>query len=89
MQKKTNFNRFKTWMSSNILPIIFIIGGIIDQMTDTFVDLLNELDAPLWLGSLFKIIVITFGAFKLFYSIPKNKRNITNYKKLKDNDGSQ
>ena len=77
----------RNWTQNNILPIIFIIGGIIDQTTDLLVELLQELDAPLWIGIVFKITVITFGAFKLFYSIPKKKRNINNYNKLRNNDG--
>jgi hypothetical protein len=80
-------NNIKNWMNNNLMPVLFIIGGIIAETTDLIVELLYSLNAPLWIGSLFKIIVIMFGAFRLYYSIPKNKRNITNYKKKKENNG--
>lgn len=78
------FDNFKKWIESNVLPIFFILGGIIAETTDLIVELLYSLNAPLWIGSVFKIIVIIFAAFRLYYTIPKNKRNITNYKKAKN-----
>ena len=79
--KKENI---KIWLKNNVLPMLFIFGGIIAETTDLIVQLLQDLDAPLWIGTLFKIIVMTFAAFRLYYSIPKYKRNLNNYKKLKE-----
>lgn len=72
------------WFKNNILPVLFIFGGIIAETTDLIVQLLEDLDAPLWIGTLFKIMVMTFAAFRLYYSIPKYKRNLSNYKKIKE-----
>lgn len=79
-------NNLTKWFKNNILPVLFIIGGIIAETTDLIVQLLNDLNAPLWIGTIFKIIVMTFAAFRLYYSIPKYKRNLNNYKKLKQEE---
>ncbi len=83
----SNYNKIRKWTSSNVLPIIFIFGGIIAETTDLIVELLYSLNAPLWIGTVFKILMISFASFRLYYSIPKSKRNITNYKKKKEYDG--
>lgn len=55
-------------IKKHYLPIILILGGVIDQTTDLLVQLLSEINAPAWTGTLLRIIVITFGAFKLYIS---------------------
>jgi hypothetical protein len=57
----------------NWLPILFAIGGILDQTTDLLVELLNELNAPIWTGTLLRIVVISFGSIKLYITKPKNQ----------------
>ncbi len=63
------------YIKEHILPILFVVGGIIDQSTDLFVQLLTELGLSEKKIVLFRIFVITFGAFKLYLSQPKNKKN--------------
>lgn len=68
-------NLIVNYIRKHILPILFVIGGIIDQSTDLLAQLLTDLNAPSWTSTLFRIIVICFGAFKLYYSIPKKKES--------------
>jgi hypothetical protein len=89
IKRKSKTTNLKNWIKKNIVPLLFVIGGIIDQSTDLLVQLLYDLEAPVWVGTVIRIFIMTFGAFKLFYSIPKYKRNINNYNKIKNNDGSQ
>lgn len=60
------------WIKDNILPIVLVIGSIIDQTTDLLVQLLSDINAPAWAGTLLRIIIISFAAFKLYYTNPKN-----------------
>jgi hypothetical protein len=66
------------WIKENILPVVLIIGGIIDQTTDLLVQLLLEVNAPAWVGTLLRIIIISIGAFKLYYT---NSDNVTKRQK--------
>lgn len=66
MTKKIIDYAIKHW-----LPIVFIIGGIIDQNTDLMVQFIQEINLPAWYGSLLRIIVITVGSFKLYLTKPK------------------
>lgn len=66
-------NSISKYVSRNIYPILLIIGGIIDQTTDLLAQLLIEINAPSWCATLLRILVISFGAFKLYYSVPKEK----------------
>ena len=52
-------------------PILFVLGGIIDQNTDLMVQFLQEINFPAWCGTLLRIIVITMGSFKLYKTKPK------------------
>ena len=61
------------YIKDHIFPIILVIGGIIDQTTDLLAQLLMELNAPVWSSTLLRIIIISFGAFKLYYTTPKKK----------------
>lgn len=56
------------FLKSHIFPILLVIGGIIDQSTDLFVQLLKELNAPDWFATFFRIMVIFFGAIRLYYA---------------------
>lgn len=56
------------WVKDHILPLVLIIGGIIDQTTDLLVQFLAEISAPAWAGTLLRIIIISIGAFKLYNS---------------------
>lgn len=69
------------FIKKHFLPILLVIGGIIDQSTDLFVQLLNELNAPSWVATLFRIAVISFGAFRLYYATAPKKRNTKSVKK--------
>lgn len=55
--------------------IVLVLCGVIDQTTPLFTDLFNQLNAPEWVLTIFKIIVIALGAFKLYISDPKNTQN--------------
>lgn len=55
----------------HILPIILVLLGIIDQGTGLFAELLMQINAPIWAGTLFKIIVISLGAIKIYLIDPK------------------
>ena len=50
----------------NWLPILFVIGGILDQTTNLLVQFLTEINAPIWAGTLLRILVISFGSIKLY-----------------------
>lgn len=78
------YNLIKNWIGNNFLPIFFIFGGIIEETTDALVELLDALNAPLWIAPMIKIFVIIIGAFKLYNSLPKSKRNLKNYNKIKE-----
>ena len=56
--------KIKNFIKQNILPILYIIGGIIDLTTDLLVQLLNELHAPAWSSTILRIIIISFGVIK-------------------------
>lgn len=66
------------WIKDNILPIVLVIGGIIDQTTDLLVQLLSEVNAPIWAGTILRIIIISFAAFKLYYSDASKKSKKSN-----------
>lgn len=56
--------KIKNFIKQNILPILYIIGGIIDLTTDLLVQLLSELHAPAWYSTILRIIIISFGVIK-------------------------
>lgn len=62
------------WIKDHILPIVLVVGGIIDQTTDLLVQLLSEINAPAWAGTLLRIIIISIAAFKLYYTDGNKKR---------------
>ena len=62
-------------IKEHILPIILIVLGILDQTTDLLVELINQLGLPVYVGTIFKILVITLGAVKLYLSQPNKLRN--------------
>jgi hypothetical protein len=62
-------------IKEHILPIILIVLGILDQTTDLLVDLINQLGLPEYVGTIFKILVITLGAVKLYLSQPNKFKN--------------
>lgn len=62
------------WVKDHILPIVLVVGGIIDQTTDLLVQLLSEINAPAWAGTLLRIIIISIAAFKLYYTDASKKR---------------
>lgn len=57
-------NKIKYFIKQNILPFLYIIGGVIDLSTDLLVQLLNELGAPIWSSTVLRIIIISFGVIK-------------------------
>lgn len=62
-------------IKEHILPIVLIVLGILDQTTDLLVELINQLGLPEYVGTIFKILVITLGAVKLYLSQPNKLRN--------------
>jgi len=65
------------FLKKNLFPILIVIGGIIDQTTDLLVQLISELNAPSWVATLLRIAVISFGAFRLYYSASPNANQQT------------
>ena len=60
-------------MKNKIIAIILVIAGILDQSTDLFVMLFDELNLQNWVLTTFRILVISLGAFKLYLMNNKNK----------------
>ena len=56
------------YLKQHLLPIILIILGIIDQSTDLLMQLMNEVNAPAYAPTLFRIVIIILGATKLYLS---------------------
>jgi hypothetical protein len=56
------------WFKANMFPVFVIIGTIIDQTTDILNELFTQLDAPLWIPTLIRLIAVCIGSFKLYYS---------------------
>ncbi len=55
------------------LPILFIIGFVLDQTTNLLVQFLTEINAPIWSGTLLRIVVISLGSIKLYITKPKQQ----------------
>jgi len=62
-------------IKEHLLPIILIVLGILDQTTDLLVELISQLGLPVYAGTIFKILVIVLGAFKLYLAQPNKLRN--------------
>jgi hypothetical protein len=58
---------------NHIVPFILVVLGILDQSTDLFTDLLSQLNAPLYVGTIFKILIIILGAVKIYLIKPVEK----------------
>ena len=56
------------------LPILLLIGGILDQSTDLMAQFLKEIEAPDYYATLFRIFVISFGGIKLYLTQPPEKQ---------------
>jgi hypothetical protein len=56
----------KTQIKRHYLPLILIILGVIDQSTDLLIQLCQELNLPTYATTIFRILVIILGAFKLY-----------------------
>lgn len=63
------------FLKRNLFPILIVIGGIIDQTTDLLVQLITELNAPSWVATLFRVVVISFGAFRLYYATAPTRKD--------------
>lgn len=59
-------------IKQHLLLILLVIGGILDQTTDLLVQLITELNAPNWTATLLRILIISLGAFRLYYSTSPN-----------------
>jgi len=62
-------------IKEHLLPIILIVLGILDQTTDLLMELISQLGLPVYVGTIFKILVIVLGAFKLYLAQPNKLRN--------------
>ena len=65
---------FIKYVKAHILPIALVIGGIIDQTTDLLAQFLIDIEAPVWAPTLLRIVIISFGAVKLYISTPNLKK---------------
>ncbi len=54
----------KQYIYKYIIPIIYVIGGILDVTTDLFTQLLDDLGVQSWVKTLFRIIMISIGVIK-------------------------
>jgi len=59
-----------SWLKKHILAISLVVGGILDQTTDLLTQLLLELNAPNWTATLLRILIISFGAIRLYLAKP-------------------
>ena len=62
-------------IKEHLLPIVLIVLGILDQTTDLLVDLISQVGLPVYVGTIFKILVIVLGAAKLYLAQPNKLRN--------------
>ena len=62
-----NYN-ILNWFKVNMFPVLVVIGAIIDQTTDILNELFIQLNAPLWIPTLVRLIAVCIGTFKLYYS---------------------
>jgi len=62
------------WIKKHILPLLLVIMGVVDQTTNLLIQLLGEIKAPTWVGTLLRIIIISIGAFKLYYTDAKKNK---------------
>jgi hypothetical protein len=70
-----NYN-ILNWFKVNMFPVLVVIGTIIDQTTDILNELFTQLDAPLWIPTLIRLLAVCIGSFKLYYSTsPKYVKN--------------
>jgi len=65
------------FLKKHALPILLVIGGIIDQTTDLLVGILEDLNAPDWSAKLLRVTIIAFGAIRLYFSTSPNQSQIT------------
>jgi hypothetical protein len=69
---------FLNWFKANMFPVVVIIGTIIDQSTDILNELFVQMNAPLWVPTLIRLLAVCIGSFKLYYSTsPKDKKDAT------------
>lgn len=54
----------KQYIYKYLIPIIYVIGGILDATTDLFTQLLDDLGVQSWVKTLFRIIMISIGVIK-------------------------
>lgn len=62
-------------IKEHLLPIVLIVLGILDQTTHLLVDLISQVGLPEYVGTIFKILVIVLGAFKLYLAQPNKFKN--------------
>ena len=55
---------FKKYFYIYGLPIIYLIGGILDATTDLISQLFEDLGVQPWIKTLFRIIMISIGIIK-------------------------
>lgn len=58
------------WVKSHIFAISLVVGGILDQTTDLLAQFLLEINAPSWSATLLRILIISFGAIRLYLAKP-------------------
>ena len=62
------------WVKTHIFAISLVVGGILDQTTDLLAQFLLEINAPSWSATLLRILIISFGAIRLYYAKPFDKK---------------
>lgn len=67
--------KFIDWIKKHVFAISLVLGGILDQTTDLLAQFLIEINAPSWSATLLRILIISFGAIRLYYAKPFEKKS--------------
>ncbi len=70
------------WIKKHILPILLVIGGILDFGTNLFVQLFDDLGAPSWL----KTCISIFALLYVYFSKPINKNLFNAFATTEEDD---
>lgn len=70
---KNNFLKY-------LVTFLYFLGLILDATTDLMVELLYSLDAPEWVGIIFRIIMVSLGVVKVAPELKKLKTRLNKQK---------
>ena len=73
-QKILNFINMN-WIKKNVVPILLVIGGVLDFGTDLFVQLFDDLGAPSWIKTCISISALLY----VYFSKPINQNAVRSF----------